>query len=191
MTMHLLSGLVVVASATLLIGLTVLVFAKPVVAERFFLSFASSAQAHFVEQILRVLLGGSLVIYSSSMWQPHTFRLIEWAIVVSSVGLMLIPWQWHHRFGKKVLPALNSTLEAVCNRHVRVRSGYSLRRVRCSTQRRGISASCSRPLARALTAEGGGITYLSAEWAVRLSRTPCVCLFSLNDARALAYNGFL
>jgi hypothetical protein len=106
MVIHLLSGLVVVASGTFFIGLTMLVFAKPAVAERFFMSFASSARTHFIEQILRVILGGSLVIYSTTMWQPDIFRLIGWAIVVSSVGLMLIPWQWHHRFGKKVLPVL-------------------------------------------------------------------------------------
>ena len=40
------------------------------------------------------------------MWQTDVFWLIGWAIVVSSVGLMLVPWQWHHRFGKKVLPVL-------------------------------------------------------------------------------------
>jgi hypothetical protein len=104
MVMHLLSGLVVVASATYFIGLTVLVLTKPAVAERFFMGFASSARTHFVEQILRVLVGGSLVVYSSAMWQAGIFRLIGWAIVVSSVALMLFPWQWHHRFGKKALP---------------------------------------------------------------------------------------
>jgi len=106
MVMHLLSGLVVVVSATFFIGLMVLVFAKPAVAERFFMGFASSALTHSIEQMLRVLFGGSLVIYSPAMWQPDVFRLIGWAIVVSSVGLMLTPWQWHHRFGKMVLPVL-------------------------------------------------------------------------------------
>jgi hypothetical protein len=104
--LHLLSGLVLVASGVFFIWLTVLVFAKPAVAERFFRGFASSVRTHFVEQILRVLLGGSFVIYSTAMWQSDVFRLIGWAIVVSSVGLMLIPWQWHHQFGKKVLPVL-------------------------------------------------------------------------------------
>ena len=104
MIMQLISGLVVVASGAYFIGITVLVFAKPAVAERFFRGFASSARTHFVEQILRVLLGGSLVIYSPAMWQTDIFRLIGWVIVVSSVALMLFPWQWHHRFGKKILP---------------------------------------------------------------------------------------
>jgi hypothetical protein len=104
MSMYLLSGLVVVASATLFIGLALLVFAKPAVAERFFRGFASSARTHFSEQIFRVLFGGSLVIYSSAMWQTDIFRLIGWLIVVSSVALMIFPWQWHQRFGQKILP---------------------------------------------------------------------------------------
>jgi hypothetical protein len=104
MTMHLLAGLVVVASDTLLIGVMVLVFAKPAMAERFFRGFASSARTHFAEQIFRVLFGGSLVVYSSAMWQTDVFRLIGWLIVVSSVALMLLPWQWHHRFGQKIMP---------------------------------------------------------------------------------------
>jgi len=104
--MRFLSGLVLVARSVFFIWLTVLVFRKPRLAERFFMSFASSARTHFIEQIFRVLLGESLVIYSPAMAQTEMFRLVGWAIAVSSVGLMLIPWQWHHRFGKKVLPAL-------------------------------------------------------------------------------------
>jgi uncharacterized protein YjeT (DUF2065 family) len=104
MILRLISGLVVVASATLLIGLTVLVFAKPGVAERLFRGFASSARTHFAEQICRVLFGGSLVIYSSAMWKTDIFRLIGWFIVVTSVALMASPWQWHQRFAKQILP---------------------------------------------------------------------------------------
>ena len=104
MVIHLLSGIVVVAGATFFIGLAGLVFAKPAVAERFFMGFASSARTHFIEQILRVLFGGALVTYSSAMWQADIFRLVGWIIVVSSVALILFPWQWHHRFGKRMLP---------------------------------------------------------------------------------------
>ena len=104
MVTHLLSGLVLVASGGYFIWLTVFVFAKPVVAERFFRNFASSARTHFVEQVLRALFGGSLVIYSAAMWQAAIFRAIGWVVLVSSVGLVLIPWQWHHRFAKRVLP---------------------------------------------------------------------------------------
>jgi len=38
------------------------------------------------------------------MWQPKIFWFVGWAIALSSLVLILTPWQWHHRFGEKVLP---------------------------------------------------------------------------------------
>lgn len=63
------------------------------------MSCASSARAHYVEQLLRLLIGTSLVVFSPAMWQGNVFWLVGWAIVVSSVALLLIPWQWHHQLG--------------------------------------------------------------------------------------------
>jgi hypothetical protein len=104
--MSLLAGIVVVAFGLFLIGLTGLIFARPALAERFFMSFASSARAHYAEQALRLLIGASIVVLSPAMWQASMFRLVGGAIVVSSMGLMLTPWQWHHRFGALVLPMI-------------------------------------------------------------------------------------
>jgi hypothetical protein len=106
MAMSLLAGIVVVAFGLFLIGLSGLVFVKPALAERFFMSFASSARAHYIEQVVRLLIGASLVVLSPAMWQTHLFRVIGWAIVVRSAGLRLIPWRWHHRFGQWVLPTV-------------------------------------------------------------------------------------
>ena len=106
MVMSVLAGIVVVACGLFLIGLTGIVFAKPALAEGFLMSFASSARAHYVEQAFRLLVGASLVVLAPAMWQTNMFSLIGWAIVVSSLGLILIPWRWHHRFGERVLPML-------------------------------------------------------------------------------------
>jgi beta-lactamase regulating signal transducer with metallopeptidase domain len=95
---------ILVAFGLFLVGLTVLVFARAVVAERFFMSFASSARAHYTEQIVRFLVGASLIIRSAAMWQPKAFWFVGWAIVLSSLVLILTPWQWHQRLGEKVLP---------------------------------------------------------------------------------------
>jgi hypothetical protein len=89
--MTLVAGVVVVACGIFLIALTGVVFAKPALAERFFTSFASSARTHYVEQALRLLIGASLVVLSPAMWQTNMFRLVGWAIVVSSAALILIP----------------------------------------------------------------------------------------------------
>lgn len=104
--MNAVAGAILVAFGLFLIGLTVVVFAKPTIAERFFMSFASSARAHYTEQVVRLLIGASLIIRSGAMWQPRVFWLVGWAIVVSSLVLVLTPWQWHDRFGGAVRPML-------------------------------------------------------------------------------------
>ena len=98
------AAVVVVGFGLLLIVLTGVAFAKPAIAERFLMRFASSARTHYVEQIFRLLIGAAIVVLSPAMWQPTMFWLVGWAIVVSSAALMCIPWQWHHRLGERMLP---------------------------------------------------------------------------------------
>ncbi len=100
------AAVVVVAFGLSLIAFAGVAFAKPAIAERFLTAFASSARTHYGEQVVRVLVGAALVVRSPSMWQPNMFRLVGLAIVVSSAVLLCIPWQWHHRLGKRVLPLL-------------------------------------------------------------------------------------
>ena len=98
------AAVVVVVFGILLVALPGLVLAKPAIAERFLMRFASSARTHYVEQAFRLLVGAALVALSPAMWQPDLFRLVGWAIVVSSAVLICVPWRWHHRLGKRVLP---------------------------------------------------------------------------------------
>ena len=101
---RLLSSVVVVGFCLFLIGLAALVVAKPPLAERFLLSFASSARAHYTEQGLRLLVGAAIVTVSSSMRYPEFFRLFGWLVTVSAAGLLLTPWTWHQKLGERVLP---------------------------------------------------------------------------------------
>lgn len=96
----------VVAFALFLLVVTALTFTKPAVAERFFNTFARSARAHYTEQIIRLVVGVSLVLASPLMWQSKLFWIAGWVIVFSSMALILTPWQWHFRFGEKIRPAL-------------------------------------------------------------------------------------
>jgi hypothetical protein len=102
--MEVLSGMLVVAFGLFLIGLAVLIAIKPLVAERFLRSFASSARAHYVEQALRLIAGGALVVFSPSMSYPDLFRLFGWLIVATATALLLLPWQWHCEFGTWAIP---------------------------------------------------------------------------------------
>ena len=104
--MSVVAAVVVVVFAFSLITFTGVAFAKPARAERFLMAFATSAGTHYVEQVVRILVGAALVVLSSTMWQPTMFRLFGWAIVVSSAALICVPWQWHDRLGRRARPML-------------------------------------------------------------------------------------
>lgn len=104
--MSVVAAVVVVAFGLCLVGFPGVAFAKPAIAGRFLTAFASSARAHYVEQVLRLIVGAALVVRSPAMWQPDMFRLLGWAIAVSSAVLLCVPWRWHRRFGERVLPLL-------------------------------------------------------------------------------------
>lgn len=103
-TMHLLSGAIVLAFGFFLVGLAMVIVIQPTIAERFLRSFASSARAHYTEQGLRLLVGTAVVTFAEAMWHPQLFRLFGWIILATTIGLLLIPWRWHHRFASRVMP---------------------------------------------------------------------------------------
>ncbi|HTQ95513.1 MAG TPA: hypothetical protein VMH89_01830, partial [Candidatus Acidoferrum sp.] len=70
------AGAILVAFGLFLVGLTVVVFAKPASAERFFVAFASSAQTHYTEQVIRLVIGASLILHSRAMWHPKVFWFV-------------------------------------------------------------------------------------------------------------------
>ena len=102
--MKLLSGVVVVGFGVFLIGLAVVTAIKPRLTERFLNSFASSARAHYTEQATRLITGAAIVVFAPSMWYPDLFKIFGWIIIVTTGGLLLAPWQWHHRFAKRAIP---------------------------------------------------------------------------------------
>ena len=104
--MSVVAAVVVVLFGLSLITFTGVAFATPARAERFLMAFASSARAHYVEQVFRIFIGAALVVLSSTMWQPEMFWLFGWAIVVSSAALICVPWQWHDRLGERLRPML-------------------------------------------------------------------------------------
>ncbi len=101
-----LSGVVVVGFGLFLIGLAALIIAMPSRAEGFLRGFASSALTHYTEQGLRLVVGAAIVNFAGSMRYPDLFKLFGWLIIVSTAGLLLIPWQLHNKFGTMVMPQL-------------------------------------------------------------------------------------
>ena len=105
-TVRVLSGVVVVGFGLFLIGLAALIIAMPSRAEGFLRAFGSSALTHYTEQGFRLVVGAAIVNLASSMRYPELFKLFGWLIVVSTAGLLLIPWQWHNKFGTLVMPSV-------------------------------------------------------------------------------------
>ena len=104
--MNLFAEIVVATSCVFLIALAGVMFVNPAVTQRFIVSFASSARAHYTEMFFRLLFGVSLVLLSRTMWQANLFLILGWAIIISSAALCIMPWQWHYRLGRRVLPIL-------------------------------------------------------------------------------------
>lgn len=109
--MDIISGIIVFAFGLGLIAFAGVIASKRLLAERFLNLFASSARAHYIEQVLRLVVGASLVIFSPLMWYSYAFQIFGRLFVVTTLGLLLVPWQWHHRFAERVIPLVIHHLE--------------------------------------------------------------------------------
>jgi hypothetical protein len=94
----------VVLTCTYFLGLGAVALLVPGQAKRFLLGFARTARAHYAEMLMRLVIGGSLVGYGPHMFAAHAVGLFGWVILVTTAGLLLLPWRWHHRFAQRVVP---------------------------------------------------------------------------------------
>lgn len=75
-------------------------------AQRFLHSFAQSAVTHYLELAARLVAGASFILLSTSMHFAEIFRFFGWLIVITSIGLLFVPWRWHRRFAEHVIPVV-------------------------------------------------------------------------------------
>lgn len=101
---RILSGTVMVIFGLYLISLLIITILNKKVEVKYFSSFASSARAHYIEQILRLIVGLSMLLFSRSMLYAHFFEIFAWIIILSTIILILIPWPWHNKLGKWAIP---------------------------------------------------------------------------------------
>jgi len=88
---NLLSGVVILAFCAFLIGLAIVIVIKPQRAEQFLSSYASSARAHYTEQIARLIVGAAIVIFAPSMWYSNLFNLFGWILMLLPSGYFSSP----------------------------------------------------------------------------------------------------
>lgn len=99
---------VVLLFAAFLLGLGGVSLLVPANARSFLLGFAKSPFTHYLEMLLRLMVGGSLILQAPYLSYPAAFGVFGWMMVVTTAFLILLPWKWHQRFAEKAVPrALN------------------------------------------------------------------------------------
>ncbi len=83
-----------------LIGLGALSFFAPGLAARFLLGFAGSVGVHYLELMVRLMIGGAFLMHSPRMAFPGAFSAFGWVLVVTTSVLFLVPWHWHRRLAQ-------------------------------------------------------------------------------------------
>lgn len=108
--MDLLAAVPVIAAGLYLVTLGLVALLRPVRARRFLAGFASSRTAHLVELGVRLVVGGGLVLWAPRMRFTPLFFAFGWMLIVTSLGLLALPWRWHARFAQWSVPMATQRL---------------------------------------------------------------------------------
>ncbi len=95
------------------LGLGVSAFILPARTASFLGSFAGSAFAHYLEMSLRLVVGFALLRFAPQMPISIAFTVFGWLLVGTTACLLLIPWQWHHKFAQRTVPQVLQYLKLV------------------------------------------------------------------------------
>lgn len=104
---------VVVLVGFYFVVLAVAALMKPSVARRFLLGFAGSARAHYAELTLRVVVGGAFILVAHRLAASYVWSAFGWVLVLTSLLLLCLPWQWHQRFAKLSVPAATRSMALI------------------------------------------------------------------------------
>ena len=110
---NLLASILVWLTALYLISFALGSLLAPARAKRFLSDFASSAFAHYLEIGLRLIAGMAILLYAPRMLFSNFFVIFGWILVVTTVGLLAVPWQWHQRFAQWGVPYATRNLKLV------------------------------------------------------------------------------
>lgn len=94
----------VVLTGLYFIALAVVSLFMPERTSRFLLGFAGSALTHYIELLLRLVVGGALVLHAPRMLFAGAFTVFGWVLLITTACLLVMPWRWHHRFALQAVP---------------------------------------------------------------------------------------
>lgn len=103
----------VIFAGLFMIGLAAVTIFAPEVARKFLLGFASSKKVHFLELSVRLLVGIALIASASRVQFTSLFTIFGWVLVVTTVGMGLIPWTAHKRFAEWVVPMATKNMSLI------------------------------------------------------------------------------
>ena len=99
-------ALVVVCVAGLyFVTLAAVAFFAPALARRFLLGFAAAPALHYLELVLRLVVGSAFVLHAPATRFPAAFAVVGWILVATTVVLLFVPWHWHRRFAERSVPS--------------------------------------------------------------------------------------
>ena len=93
---------VLVALFFLLLG--ILAFVRPARIHGFLLGFADSALKHYIELLVRLLVGASLLLVAPESTYASTLSACGWLLIITTALMALMPWRVHHRFTQSAVP---------------------------------------------------------------------------------------
>ncbi len=96
-----------------LISFALVMSLTPYRAERFLGGFANSAFTHYLEIGLRLVTGAAISLYAPQMLFSNFFVIFGWILVVTTVVLFAVPWQWHQRLAQWGVPYATRNLKLV------------------------------------------------------------------------------
>lgn len=102
--LSILALIVVVLAGFYLVALAAVALFAPARAAGFLLGFVGSATLHYLELLLRLVVGSAFLLHAPYLPFPNVFTVVGWVLILTTAGLALVPWQWHRRFAQKTVP---------------------------------------------------------------------------------------
>lgn len=99
-----LSVITILLSALYLLALGAASLLAPARTGRFLQGFAGGPAVHYVELLLRIVVGAAFVQFAPNMLFASVFTLFGWTLLITTVFLIVLPWRWHRRFAQRVIP---------------------------------------------------------------------------------------
>jgi uncharacterized protein YjeT (DUF2065 family) len=108
-----LAGAVVMLAAFYLLGFGALAVVVPARASVYLHGFARSARVHVLELMARVAVGVAFLWYASHMEFTGGFQFFGLILIITTLGLAVLPWRWHQRFAEMSVPAARPYLRGI------------------------------------------------------------------------------